>query len=74
MTVGKGLWSPKQTHEHSGPGGAAINVDLSSFLNGKSEEDLARIEELLGQIAATAGVVESGGDSLGDPAGPAEEG
>lgn len=54
--VGKGIWLPKQLHEHTGPGGEPIKVDLTSFLEGKTEEELARIKSLIVELASAGGI------------------
>ena len=66
----QGKWS--QRLELSGPGGGAIpTVDLSNFLAGKSDEELAVLEPLLEQLLIASGL-ELGQDDagLGAPASP----
>lgn len=57
ITRGKGEWSPKIQHEHTGAGGGPIQtVDLSPFLEGKTDAELAILERFLEQLAAAGGV------------------
>lgn len=57
ITKGKGDWSPKIQHEHTGAGGGPIAVvDLAPFLDGKSDAELAIIERFLEQLASAGGV------------------
>lgn len=64
-TRGKGAYS--QRIEHTGAdGGPLRHVDLSGFLAGKSDDELAALLPLLEQLAAAAGTGdESGGDIVG---------
>lgn len=56
ITRGKGEWSPKIKHEHTGADGGPIHtVNITPFLEGKTDEQLAFIEQLLEQIAASGG-------------------
>lgn len=69
----QGKWSTRI--EHTGPdGGPLRTVDLTRFLEGKTEEELALIEPFLEQLLAAAGSADvADDDSLGAPAseGPA---
>lgn len=48
----RGYGKPRQSHEHSGPGGAPIaTVDLTNV----SDDDLNRLEALFGRLAGAAG-------------------
>jgi hypothetical protein len=75
VTQGGGDWSPKVKHEHSGLDGGPIqtvNVDLTEFLAGKTEAELAIAENLLTQLlgAATGGDGIASGDLGFDPQDP----
>lgn len=66
----KGRWSPKIRHTHTGPDGGPIRtVDLGPLIEGKSEEELRALDELLDTLAAEIG--ESGSDV--DPASEAAD-
>lgn len=64
----QGKWSTRI--EHTGPdGGPLRTVDLTRFLEGKTEEELALIEPFLEQLLAAAGSADvADDDSLGAPA------
>lgn len=63
ITKGKGEWSPKIQHEHTGAGGGPIRtVDLTPFLKGKSDAELAIIESFLEQLATEGGAGLDAGD------------
>ncbi len=65
ITQGGGDWSPRIKHEHTGADGGPMqtaNIDLTEFLKGKSKDELARADELLGQLLASAGASIDTGD------------
>jgi AraC-like DNA-binding protein len=52
----KGRWSPKIQHQHTGADGGPIRtVDLAPLIEGKSEEELKALDELLDSLAAETG-------------------
>ncbi len=52
-----GGWTQNHRHEHTGPGGGPIQTfDFSSFLEGKSIDELDAIIPVLEQLCAAAGV------------------
>lgn len=64
ITQGGGDWSPKVKHEHSGPGGGPMqSVDLTRFLEGMSDEQLAQYQQFLEALAAAGGLDIPGGNS-----------
>jgi hypothetical protein len=63
ITKGKGDWSPKIKHEHTGAGGGPIRtIDLTEYLKGKSDDELAILEQFLEQLAAAGGSGVDAGD------------
>lgn len=70
ITQGNGEWSPKVKHEHSGPdGGPMRHVDLTSILEGKTDDEIRSIVAALELIASAGGGDIAGGYSGIDPAG-----
>lgn len=71
ITQGGGDWSPRIKHEHTGAGGGPVqtaNIDLTEFLKGKSKDELAQFDGILGQLLASAGASLDPGDLGGTPA------
>ncbi len=68
-----GGWNEPHRHEISGPGGGAIPVAaLHAFLLGKSEDELASIDQFLSALLGSAGVVVPAGlITAGGDGGPA---
>lgn len=64
------MWSRKHSLAHTGPGGGPIRtVDLSGVLKGKTEEQLADLEQLLDHLIAQADPDGSSVADLGEAAG-----
>lgn len=60
--------------ELSGPGGGPIRtVDLSAFLAGKNEEELAQVESVLSALLAAGGIDVAGAVAVGAGAGAGAE-
>lgn len=63
ITRGKGEWSPKVKHEHSGPdGGPMQSVDLTAMLEGKTDDELRSILAALELLSASGGGDITGSD------------
>lgn len=68
ITQGEGMWSPKIKHQHTGKDEGPIRtLDMSRFLEGKSEAELGIIAQILDELAAVGGIDIPGND-YGSPA------